>query len=309
MRREIIYRNQSLYRDDFKVQGFVFGEGKKSMCVVGNTRGNEYQQIYACSQLVQELKKAESADLIGKGHEILVIPSVNPFSMNIGKRFWPIDNTDINRMFPGYTEGETTQRIAGAVFDKIKDYKYGVQFVSNYLSGRFMPCINIMKTGMEDAELAKGFGMPYIVLKNPKPYDTTTLNYNWQIWETRAYSLYTADTDTIDKPSAQRAVKAIMSFMAQQGIILYKWHPVFNSIIVDDSTMTIVRTPFAGLLETLVTVEEEVWEGQLLARIFNPVDGELIHELRAPAKGTVFFVHKGPMVYGHTTVFKLAPVE
>lgn len=41
--------------------------------------------------------------------------------MNIKKRFWPTDNTDINRMFPGYDLGETTQRIAAGVFEVIKD--------------------------------------------------------------------------------------------------------------------------------------------------------------------------------------------
>lgn len=62
-----------------------------------------------------------------------MVLSVNHFSMNIGKRFWPSDNTDINRMFPGYKEGETTQRIADGVFENIKDYSYGIQFASFYI--------------------------------------------------------------------------------------------------------------------------------------------------------------------------------
>lgn len=62
-----------------------------------------------------------------------MVPSVNHFSINIGKRFWPSDNTDINRMFPGYKEGETTQRIAAGVFENIKDYSYGIQFASFYI--------------------------------------------------------------------------------------------------------------------------------------------------------------------------------
>jgi hypothetical protein len=33
-------------------------------------------------------------------------------------------------MFPGYDAGETTQRIAAGVFEKIKDYEYGIQFAS-----------------------------------------------------------------------------------------------------------------------------------------------------------------------------------
>ena len=52
------------------------------------------------------------------GRQIMVIPSINPNSMNIGKRFWGIDNTDINRMFPGYDQGETTQRIGRVLIRK-----------------------------------------------------------------------------------------------------------------------------------------------------------------------------------------------
>ncbi len=50
------------------------------------------------------------------GHKILILPSINLYSMNIQKRFWSTDNTDINRMFPGYCLGETTQRIAAGRF-------------------------------------------------------------------------------------------------------------------------------------------------------------------------------------------------
>lgn len=31
----------------------------------------------------------------------------------------------------------------------------------------------------------------YVVMRKPEPIDTTTLNYNWQVWETNAFSVYT----------------------------------------------------------------------------------------------------------------------
>ena len=55
-----------------------------------------------------------------------------------------------------------------------------------------------MKTGYENVEVAKEFAMPYIMLRNPKPYDTTTLNYEWQVWGTQAISIYTPGTDQVD---------------------------------------------------------------------------------------------------------------
>ena len=113
MKKITLLDMKALYRDDFKIEGFVFGSGRKSVCIVGNTRGNEVQQIYVCSQLTATLARLEADGRILPGHQILVVPSLNPYSMNVKRRFWPTDNTDINRMFPGYTQGETTQRIAG----------------------------------------------------------------------------------------------------------------------------------------------------------------------------------------------------
>ena len=30
-------------------------------------------------------------------------------------------------------------------------------------------------------------------MRKPEPIDTTTLNYNWQTWETNAFSVYTKE--------------------------------------------------------------------------------------------------------------------
>ena len=130
MHKRIIYQIKGMYRDDFRITGYEFGEGEKSVCIVGSSRGNEVQQIYCCSRLVKKCRQLEEEGRIKKGHKILIIPSINPYSMNIQKRFWPTDNTDINRMFPGYNLGETTQRIADGVFREIKDYAFGIQFSS-----------------------------------------------------------------------------------------------------------------------------------------------------------------------------------
>ena len=105
MKKEIIYELPSLYRDNMRITGYRFGKGKDTLCIVGAIRGNEIQQLYTCSQMVKRLKELEEKDAFQKNKSVLVIPCVNSSSMNIGKRFWPTDNTDINRMFPGYNLG------------------------------------------------------------------------------------------------------------------------------------------------------------------------------------------------------------
>ena len=45
MNKRVIYEMVGLYRDDFQITGYEFGEGEKSVCIVGSARGNDVQQI------------------------------------------------------------------------------------------------------------------------------------------------------------------------------------------------------------------------------------------------------------------------
>ena len=309
MERKILYEIDSLYRDHFRVTGFQFGEGEKSICIVGSMRGNEYQQIYACSQLVKKLKKLEEKGRIEPGKRILVIPCANPYSVNTKKRFWTIDNTDINRMFPGYDLGETTQRIAGGIFEQIKDYRFGVQFASFYMPGNFVPQVRMMKTGLENIELAAQFGLPYVVLHDPRPFDTATLNYNWQIWETDAFSIYTTSTGAIEKESAAQAVDAVLNFMSKQGIIRYRVHEGYRSRVVETKDFVNVRTERAGFFESKVQAGNKVTAGETLALVTDPYTGEVKQTIVAPINGTVAFVHNETLAYQNTAVIKLISEE
>lgn len=310
MEKELIYTIPSIYRDDFRIHGYRFGSGEKTLCIVGSMRGNEYQQTYMCSQLVKKLKELENEGKLNEKKEVMVIPALNPCSMNIEKRFWPTDNTDINRMFPGYVSGETTQRIAAGVFEKVAKYKNGIQFASFYMPGKFCPHVRMMKTGYENVEKAKQFGLPYVVLKLPKPYDTTTLNYNWQIWETDAFSIYGTSTDQIDEISTQNIVESILRFMKANDI-LKDWEPAggenISLRVVTDREMLSVRPKKSGIYRSMVSVHERVKKGQLLANVIDACEGEVIEELRAMEDGVVFFLHDRPLVYANTAVIKLLP--
>lgn len=305
MRKEILYELQSPYRESLKVTGFYFGQGEKSACIVGALRGNEIQQMYVCARLVEALKKLEAKGAIAGGHEILVIPSVNHASMNIGKRFWPTDNTDINRMFPGYDLGETTQRIAAGIFEKLQGYQYGIQLTSFYMMGEIIPHVRIMDLGYHDLELAKAFGLPFVMLRKPRPYDSTTLNYNWQIWDTKAFSLYTTKTDQFDTPEAMRMVDHILSFLSYCGVLSYQRRQGYVSRIVPDEQLITLQTSEAGLYRYFKDPGEDVRKGELLAQVLDPFDVTIKEQLLSPVDGVVFFRQKSHLINQHAVAFRL----
>ena len=305
MRKEVVFTLSNLYRDNMDIYGYHFGKGDKSACIVGACRGNEIQQLYICSQLIRKLKELEERGAIVKGNEILVIPTMNTSSINLGKRFWSADDSDINRMFPGDREGETTKRIAAGIFEAAKEYSYGIQFTSFYIPGDFIPHVRMMDTGHQNPSLANLFGLPYVVIREAKPIDKVTLNYNWQLYNTNAFSIYTSGTDKIDEPSANMAVASVLRFLTRMGLIRYASHSGYIASVLREQDLASVRTDCAGIYCPHFQPGQEVSRGDVLAEIYDPMEGEVISQILAPAEGIVFFAHSQPLVMEGAIIYKI----
>lgn len=306
MKKEIIFEMKSPYRSDFQIIGYHFGSGEKTAAIVGAMRGDEIQQQYIAARLVAALDEADRKGRIAEGRSLLVIPSCNPFSMNVSKRFWAMDGTDINRMFPGYDKGETTQRIAAAMFEAIKDYRYGMQLASFYMPGAFVPHIRMLQTGYEDVATARHFGMPYVTTRRPLPYDTTLLNYNWQIWGTKAFSIYAGQSDVVDDTTSTQTVEAVMRFLKKEGVMAYKEKAAgYESIVLDEAQLHNVTAHKAGIVFRLAEAGRRVEAGQPMAHILDPYDSSVLEVVKAPVSGTIFFAHCKPLTLEHAILFRI----
>lgn len=310
MKIETLFEMKSPYRDAFRIRGCQFGEGSKTVAIVGAMRGDEIQQQYICAKIVDRLKEIERKGDIIKGKSVLVIPSCNPFSMNVSRRFWTMDGTDINRMFPGYDKGETTQRIADAIFRHLQDYEFGMQLASFYVPGFFVPHVRMLKTGYEDIEGASLFGFPYVTVRQPLPFDTTLLNYNWQIWNTRAYSLYAGQTDSVKESAAQLTINAILRFLNKINVTTHIINRIgYQSVVFDEENLVNVKAHDAGILYRLCDAGSHIMAGDKLAEILDPFDGSIREKIISPVTGTVFFAHNRPLALEHGLMFRIIPQD
>ena len=313
MRRTTLFSLETPYREPLRIEGFEFGDTDSDKCaaIVGSTRGNEVEQTFVCAELVRRLTELETAGLTDPSLRILVVPAVNAFSMNISKRFWPVDNTDINRMFPGSDTGETTQRIADGLFSAVSDYAYGIQLCSFYLQGDFEPHVRVTyanDVSEESLDLAEAFGFPYVVAKAPSSFDTTTLNYNWQVWGTHAFSVYVREMGSLNVRSAGEVEDCVLRFLGSLGIVRLSPRGGFVSKLIDEKDLVDVRTTLAGGF--LVREVEPGWRverGQVLGRVLDAYDAHEKEQLVSPIDGRVFFCHVAPLVNQYTVVFKIVP--
>lgn len=309
MREFTLFSVDTPYRQSLPVKAWQFGnQNNKSLCVLGALRGNEIQQMYICSQLIRRLEELEKSGKLADDFGILVIPCANQFSMNVGRRFWAADNTDINRMFPGYDAGETTQRIAAHLFNAIQGFEYGVHITSIYLPGNIMPHLRVMETGYENVSEGCGFGLPYLLVRTPQPYDTTTLNYNWQIWNTCTFSLYTHETDVVDPEAAAEAVDAILHFIHTKGwITTAPERKGSETKILSENELHNILSNSGGLLLRYAEPGDSLKAGQLLGEIIDPCSGLTVEKLFSGCDGTLFFAHKAHLISGHDVAFRVMP--
>ena len=222
-------------------------DGGKRLCVVTGIHGDELEGQYVAFLLNQELQR-------------------HPEYL----RGVPLFDLDMNRIFPGYMQGGTTQRIAGALFDAVKGYRYGIHFASFYLPGDFVPHVRIMDTGYQTSSLGNLFRLPYAVMRTPKPIDTTTLNYNWQIWESNAFSIYTSETAHIDEESAAQAVSAVLRYLSRVGVVKYTCHSGYLSTVINENDLATVLTPAGGIFRALRVPGQEVEYGDTIGEILDP---------------------------------------
>ncbi|MGM9755050.1 MAG: M14 family metallopeptidase [Parabacteroides sp.] len=271
------------------------GDSPKRVCIVTGTHGDELEGQYVCFRLNQIIR----AQLERLNGTVEIYPALNPLGIDSITRGIPTFDLDMNRIFPGDPQG--------AMPEQIKGYTYGIQLASFYISGDFVPHVRLMRTGYEDTKGAKLFGMPYITLRKPLPFDTTLLNYNWQIWETKAYSLYGGMNDGVESPVTAEMIGTILRFAQRIGLTRKPvvGIPDFNPQVIDESSFCSVRTPQAGIFYRLKGAGAKVQEGEPLARIIDPYEGSVRAEIISPTDGIIFFAHNKPLALANTLLFNI----
>lgn len=302
-----ILKFESLNREPLLVEGYFFkGSDPKapSVAIVGAMEGKTILPLYTAAKLVDFLKNSldDESKILG---DILVIPSINHYALNLNERFWPLDKTDINMMFPGYALGETTQRIAKKLFDVLEGYTYGVILETREDLSTCMPYASVLKSGYEDLKDAKKFGFRLIYHMEARSTDTVSLQYNWQLWGTKAYSLACPSDTRINSTTSSEVLDGIISFMSKNKIIKYKTLNGFDSTVVTKSDVETVKTQKSGIFIPMKPLGSFVHKDEIIGKVIHSLSGEVIHQIIAPTNGVVACVYNKGLIFENALAFKI----
>jgi hypothetical protein len=307
MKKIEIVRINSLNRAPLVIEGYLFeGSDPKapSIAIVGAMEGKTIVPLYSASKLVDFLKNSidDSKKILGN---ILVIPSINHYALNINERFWPLDKTDLNMMFPGYAEGETTQRIAKKLFDALNGYTHGIILETREDLSTCMPYVKLFKSGYEDLQNAKKFGYKIVNHKDLKPTDTVSLQYNWQLWGTKAYSIICPNESQIDINGSYEILEGIINFLSKNKIIEYKILSGYESTVVTREEIEVIKTPKSGIFIPTKQIGAHVAKDEMIGKIVHSLEGEVIHRIFAPCNGIIVCKYRNGLIFENAVAFRV----
>jgi len=308
--KELILSLKSPNRDDYNVYGYRFGSGQgPSIAIVGGFMGHNIDQVFTGSRLVEFLQRKSNEDRNFVKGSVLVIPAVNIFALNMSEKFWPLDNTDIDAMFPGFDQGETTQRIAHLLFEKLKGFDYGVILEGRKDQAACMPYMKLLKSGYEDLDDAKSFGFRFIHYKDVAPMDTATLAYNWQIWNTKTFSVVWGENSKINDADSVMIKDAVIRFMSKKSIIDHPVFEGFSSNITDRSKIEVIKSSHAGIFLPEAQPGKSVTKGEFLGSIRHSMDGSVLEKIYATHDGVISCIYGYPLIFENSIAFRIVTAD
>jgi predicted deacylase len=267
------------------------------LALVAGNHGYEYPPILALLRLRKSLDPKNLS-----GTVVMVHVANMPSFLGRTVYYSPIDGKNMNRVYPGKTDGTTSERIAHVVTTEvIEQCDYLLDIHCGDGNEDLRPYIYMPVTGEEkmDAairDIAMAFGFDHIVVDRSRPTDPQASLYCSTTGITRGKPAITVESGylgTTDNESTMRIVHGVRSLMRHFKMLTGKPMTVEHPVFLEPTE--VMTSPATGLLFPHVKRGRSVAKGTLIATITD-FFGEKVAEVRAPFAGVVLYVVATPPI-------------
>jgi uncharacterized protein len=230
----------------------------------------------------------------------IILPAVNVLGLNTWDRYWPCDNTDINRMFPGYEAGETTQRIAHAVLEVTRPAQYRVDLHSAYLDFEELPQVRLYDPTTDERALALQFGLPTVIERPTNTLFTATIDHAWKAYGGANFVLRAGYAGNLQPPHCERLFHALVVFLQHIGMLQgtsASQAPEEDVHYFDAEQTARIVAETAGLFISNLDVGRWLQAGDLIGHVYDGFDGQLRAEVKTPVSGLLSGIRRQPLLF------------
>jgi len=289
--------------DAFEVAAHDLGPADAPVAVacVGGLHGDELNGVFVLARLASFL--ADVAARRRKGlrlaARVRIVPAVNVLGLNMRRRTWPFDGTDLNRMFPGYRLGETTQRIASAVLTATREAAARIDVHSSNRDFEEMPQVRLVQPSETERWGARQFGLTAVIEQRPTAIATSTLAHAWRTLGGETYVLQAGIAGSLQLAHCERVFRSLVDFLTRtgtlRGVTLARDDEDDVHVFPPDQVIPIVAA-HAGFLVSGMAVGTWIHAGQPIGFVYDGFDGALRDEIKAPVAGLLAGVRRQPLL-------------
>ena len=298
-----------------QLQQVEFGKGSPLLSIVSGLHGDEYNGLGTCIRLVQFLTKVEQHrtpyQLQGR---IRIMPTANPLGLMAGERLWPFDHSDLNRLFPGYVAGEVVQRLAHLIYEGVRSSTLCVDIHSGGDLAEW-PQVRSFRDQFRILQSCQALGLPLAWVRSSaqltKAKDLEvvsvrqgTLSATLQQAGVDSLVIAAGHSHHLDPLLAQQLCESLIRLGLHLGVLRGPALPA-----PPGHQAQRVRTVFsqrAGVWLGRAMLGRGVQREDPLGEVVDPLSGEVLELVTAPAAGLVMSLRHQPLVQAGAMVARVA---
>ncbi|MCD7954521.1 MAG: M14 family metallopeptidase [Lachnospiraceae bacterium] len=266
----------------------------KRISIVTGIHGDELEGQYVCYEVSRRIE--EHPEYL-KG-TVDIYPALNPFGIDSVTRGIPAFDLDMNRIFPGNSDGDMNEYLASEIIRDLKGSDLCLDIHASNIYLTEIPQIRIN-------ELHEDWLMPWAKLANVDfiwVHGTSTV-----LESTLAFSLNSRNTPTlvvemgvgmrITREYGIQLTDGIFRLMKEMGIWDGPVEEVRTPVISrDPEDVTFLNAPVSGIFIKTRSHGSMLKAGDEIGQIVDPLRGTLIGRVTAPVDGWLFTVREYPVV-------------
>lgn len=262
-----------------------------TIALVAGSHGTEYTSVIALETLMGSLDPSQISGTV------ILVPLVNiaSFEQKV-VHLNPVDGKNMNRFYPGKTDGTQTERAAYALTNEVVEKcDYLIDYHGGDLDESLRPYTYWVVTGnkKQDAiskQMAQAFGLDHIIISDDRPDDLNATKYLDNTAARRGKPTITVEAgyagvvETDDVAALVQGTRNVLRLLKMlPGEPHFIEHPVWIKSIAT------VTSPESGIFYPLVKRDSYVEAGRKLGDVTDYF-GKVIFEARAPASGVVLHI-------------------
>lgn len=262
--------------------------------IVSGIHGDELEGQYVCYEITRRVK--EHPEYL-KGI-VDLYPAVNPLGMDLAQRNIPKLEMDMNRIFPGSTEGAVMERAAAALVDDIVGADLCIDV---HASDKFVKEIPQVRISEDFAEkllpFAKLMNVDMIWVNATATVHESTLAHTMNMLGVPALVVEMGLGTRINRAYGNQVVDGIFHLMREMGLWTGPVKEVKVPLVSTDGEVEFIRTEHSGIFLPSIEHHNRIRKGDKIGEIIDVLTGTVVQEIIAQKDGLVFTLREYPFVY------------